>query len=94
MPLHTASISAFPSLANTRDNKMNSLYIVLYFWLMPNEPEVISVIWVNVGISNGDMQFDNMEVLWKDAFMEAKQTILPSKIVTIEYDPGLTVGKN
>jgi hypothetical protein len=62
--------------------------------LMPNEPEVISVIWVNVGVANGDMQFDNMEVLWKDAFMEAKQTILPSKIVTIEYDPGLTVGKN
>ena len=34
---------------------------------MPNEPEVISVIWVNVGIANGGMQFDNMEVLWKDA---------------------------
>jgi hypothetical protein len=71
MPLHTASISAFPSLANTRDNKMNSLYIVLYFWLMSNKQEVVSVTCFNVGVANGDIQFDNMEVLWKDAFMEA-----------------------
>ena len=62
--------------------------------LMPNESDIISVMWTNIGTANGDMQFDNMEILWKDALMEAPASKLAGKTITIEYDPGLTVGKN
>ncbi len=59
--------------------------------LMPNEPEMIIVIWVNLRTAIGDMQFDNMELPWN---IEAKQTLMPLKTITIECDRGLTVGKN
>ena len=41
-----------------------------------------------------DMQFANMIISWKDAFVETKTKKLEGKKVNFEIDPGMTNGKN
>ena len=41
-----------------------------------------------------DMQFANMTMSWKDAFIETKAQKLEGQKVNFELDPGLTNGKN
>lgn len=41
-----------------------------------------------------DMQFANMEILWRDTFQSSTPTILEGGKVDFVLDPGLTAGKN
>jgi hypothetical protein len=41
-----------------------------------------------------DMQFANMEILWRDTFKESKAEKLAGQTISIEIDRGLTAGKN
>jgi hypothetical protein len=41
-----------------------------------------------------DMQFANMEILWKETFKDAKATQLAEQTIKLEMDRGLTEGKN
>lgn len=41
-----------------------------------------------------DMQFANMEILWRNTFQSSSPTPLEGGSVDVELDPGLTAGKN
>jgi hypothetical protein len=41
-----------------------------------------------------DMQFANMEIVWRNTFKDCKLTLLKSQVVTFELDEGKTAGKN
>lgn len=41
-----------------------------------------------------DMQFANMTIVWKNTFASSKSRILELKSFDLEFDPGLTAGKN
>lgn len=41
-----------------------------------------------------DMQFANMQVVWKDTFRESEMVPMTAKTVEMNVDPGLTEGKN
>lgn len=47
-----------------------------------------------VPAKTADMQFANMDIVWKETFRDAKATALPAKDVKVTLDPGLTEGKN
>jgi hypothetical protein len=49
--------------------------------------------WTKIPVSNGDAQFANLEILWRKAFNLAKKTEVPSKTITMQWDPALTAAK-
>ncbi|MFN3402844.1 MAG: hypothetical protein ACK40G_02040 [Cytophagaceae bacterium] len=61
--------------------------------LFPGDTENIKAVFQVPG-KVVDMQFANLEILWKDTFREAKA--VPFKVGTAEFvlDPGMTEGKN
>jgi len=49
--------------------------------------------WHDMPKSNGDAQFANLEILWRETFKEGKLVPITAKSYTMEWDPGLTKGK-
>lgn len=41
-----------------------------------------------------DMQFANMDIIWRDTFKESKAVKLDGHTFEVEVDPGMTAGKN
>ena len=62
--------------------------------LFPGDSDGVLVSWRDINISNGDMQFANMLLMFGNAFKESKLVPLGSSSVNIEFDPGYTDGKN
>lgn len=48
----------------------------------------------NIPSSYSDMQYANMEIVWKDAFQSSKETLLKGVTIHFEIDPGMTDAKN
>lgn len=55
--------------------------------------ETFKTVWREIPVGNGDAQFANLEILWKETFKEGKGSILPTKELVLEWDQGLTNGK-
>ncbi|MBX7180709.1 MAG: hypothetical protein K1X82_01255 [Bacteroidia bacterium] len=49
---------------------------------------------IDKGASGIDMQFDNMALVFKDAFREAAIVSIPAQTLAFKVDPGMTAGKN
>lgn len=49
--------------------------------------------WHDMPKSNGDAQFANLEILWRETFKEGKLIPITPQSYTMEWDPGLTKGK-
>lgn len=48
----------------------------------------------NIPSSYSDMQYANMEIVFKDAFQSSKETAAKGSTVQFEIDPGMTAAKN
>jgi hypothetical protein len=71
-------------------NAKNKQDVVL---LANGESETITASFVIPG-KVVDMQFANMEILWRDTFKECKWVALPKETFNFTIDEGLTAGKN
>ena len=49
---------------------------------------------IDKGASGIDMQFDNMALVFKDAFRESAIAPIPAQSLGFKVDPGMTAGKN
>ena len=63
------------------------------FLLRKGQEDNFTLYWKDIPVSNGDMQFANIEVIWNDAFMEATPEEIPPVTIDVAMDPGLTDGK-
>jgi len=61
--------------------------------LHKGDKKTVTVVF-NIPASYSDMQYANMEILWREAFQSSKATKAKSATVKFEIDPGLTDGKN
>lgn len=61
--------------------------------LSKGESDNFRMSWHNIPVSNGDAQFANLEILWRESFKEGKLSSIPAKEYTMEWDPGMTKGK-
>lgn len=64
------------------------------FLLKKGQDDSFTLYWKDIPVSNGDMQFANIEVIWNDAFVEATPETIPPATLEVAMDPGLTEGKN
>lgn len=59
--------------------------------LGPGESQEFTLIWKDIDVrQNGDMQKVNMDVLFKDAFMESKATAVASSTITLSINESLS----
>ena len=63
------------------------------FLLRKGQEDNFALYWRDIPVSNGDMQFANIEVIWNDAFVEANPETVPAATVEVAMDPGLTDAK-
>jgi hypothetical protein len=63
------------------------------YLMTPGEEEKIKVEF-NIPGKIADMQFANMEIMWKESFRESMGAPVPEKTAKVLFDPGLTQGKN
>lgn len=61
--------------------------------VMPGEDKKVKAVF-EVPAKIVDMQFANMEIVWKETFTESKLVPMTIESQSIEKDPGLTEGKN
>ncbi len=64
------------------------------FLLKKGQEDTFTLYWKDIPVSNGDMQFANIEVIWNDAFVEATPESVPAVTIDVAMDAGLTDGKN
>jgi hypothetical protein len=64
------------------------------FLLQSGGSEDFTLTWKNIPVSEGDMQFANLEILWRDMFREATPQPVASGELEVLMDRGLTDGKN
>ena len=64
------------------------------FLLKKGQDDNFTLYWRDIPVSNGDMQFANVEVIWNDAFIEAAPETIPAATIHMSMDPGLTDAKN
>lgn len=63
------------------------------FLLEKGKSDNFRMSWRDIPVSNGDAQFANLEILWRETFREGKLTPIAAKDCTLEWDPGMTKGK-
>ncbi|HET6225864.1 MAG TPA: hypothetical protein VFF27_06265 [Bacteroidia bacterium] len=54
--------------------------------LLKAEPEGFSLAWKDIPKTSGDMQFAEMIILWRDAFIEVTPVKMAATTITIEFD--------
>ena len=64
------------------------------FLLKKGKDDSFILYWKDIPVSNGDMQFANVEVIWNNAFIEATPEEVPAVTIDAAVDMGLTEGKN
>lgn len=64
------------------------------FLLKKGQEDNFTLYWKDIPVSNGDMQFANIEIIWNDAFIEATPESIEAVTLEVAMDPGLTAGKN
>lgn len=64
------------------------------FLLKKGQEDNFTLYWKDIPVSNGDMQFANVEIIWNDAFREAAEEPLTIPQIDVAFDPGVTEGKN
>ncbi len=64
------------------------------FLLKKGQADDFTLYWKDIPVSNGDMQFANIEVIWNDTFIEATPEAIPAATVEVAMDPGMTDAKN
>lgn len=85
-------IKAVVKLENGQEYATSDLKAKTKF-LKQGESEKISVEF-KIPKGAADMQFANMEIVWKDTFSESKLKALPKQEAKMVLDPGMTAGKN
>lgn len=64
------------------------------FLLKKGQEDNFTLYWRDIPVSNGDMQFANVEVIWNDTYVEANPEAIPAATVDVAMDAGLTDAKN
>jgi len=64
------------------------------FLLTKGKDDNFTLYWKDIPVSNGDMQFANIEVIWNNAFIEATPEAVAPVTLDAAIDIGLTEGKN
>jgi len=62
--------------------------------LKPGDKMKVTALFRVPAATEADMQFANMQIVWKGTFSEAKATKLKGETINLELDPGKTEGKN
>ena len=63
------------------------------FLLKKGQEDNFTLYWREIPVSNGDMQFANVEVIWNDTYVEANPEAIPVATVDVAMDPGMTDAK-
>ncbi len=63
------------------------------FLLKKGQEDNFTLYWRDIPVSNGDMQFANVEVIWNDAFIEATPENIPPVTIDVVMDQGMTDAK-
>jgi hypothetical protein len=62
--------------------------------LEKGQTDNFKAVWRDIPVkNNGDAQFANLEILWKETFLEGKSEPIPTKDFTLEWDLGITKAK-
>lgn len=85
----TLAALKFPNGSEFANMKTRSKSILLE----KGETDGFRLTWHDMPKSNGDAQFANLEILWRETFKEGKLVPITAKSYTMECDPGLTKGK-
>ncbi|CAN5504809.1 hypothetical protein BH11BAC1_BH11BAC1_01370 [soil metagenome] len=64
------------------------------FLLKKGQEDNFTLYWKDIPVSNGDMQFANVEVIWNDTYVEANPEAIPAATIDVAMDLALTDGKN
>jgi hypothetical protein len=64
------------------------------FLLKKGQDDNFTLYWKDIPVSNGDMQFANVEIIWNNCFVEATPETIPAATLDVTMDQGLTDGKN
>lgn len=81
----------FVSTGTTYVNSINSRKSYL---LTKGESEKITLKWLNLSKKDGDMQFCQMELVWKETFVESKASKQDAKTIELEWDEAFTKDHN
>ena len=63
------------------------------FLLKKGQEDNFTLYWRDIPVSNGDMQFANIEVIWNDTYVEATPESIPAATIDVAWDSGLTDAK-
>ena len=63
------------------------------FLLKKGQEDNFTLYWRDIPVSNGDMQFANVEVIWNDTYVEANPELIPATTIDVAWDPGLSDAK-
>jgi len=64
------------------------------FLLKKGQEDNFTVTWKDIPVSNGDMQFANVEIIWNDTFVEGSPEEVTPVTLDVAMDKGLTDAKN
>ena len=85
----TLAALKFPNGSEFANMKTRSKSILLE----KGQTDGFRLTWHDMPKSNGDAQFANLEILWRETFKEGKLVPITAQSYTMDWDPGLTKGK-